>query len=428
MVEYVEKMKAILSSVLLCALVFLLVGCSDKNDGVRPGGKASAAEAKKRPKSFFPVDYLAPTSVILRINGAPITKADYARWYRLRDRIFRATYRISPKEKNDRTRSFARDNRDRMVGELMRRELMRQEADRLGVEVPETEIRKLEKRFMSAIRHAGEPFDNVAKIFDATDVETLKKTIYMDARDGLCLEKAVTNDLKHVSEKELDDAIAFTKKWNEDADRKMAAQRERALKVRDEILNGGIFAAVTSNRADLAKDEGELWQTWTLEEAMDESEPLARWLLTAKVGDISEPLDMEDGLAIVGLKWIEDDVEQEPGKPPAREYELVRCTFFAYDRLEEYDSRKELEKEILEERRKQAMRDLGARLIAAAKIEFPLGEVVFIKQQPGKAAGKKAKKAQKGVKPNGKSGVKDVSATNGVFSARKGAGAVDSRK
>ena len=421
-------MKAALSAIFLFVLAVFLVGCSDKGEGVHSGKNAAAAEGKKKPKSFFPVDHLAPTSVIMRINGAPITKADYAGWFRLRDRIFRATYRMSQKEKNDRTRSFARDNRDRMVGELMRRELMRQEAERLGIEVPEAEIRKLEKRFMSAIRHAGEPFENVTKIFDAADVEMLKKTIYMDARDGLCLEKAVTNDLKQVSEKELDDAIAFAKKWNEDADKKMAAQRERALKVRDEILNGGIFAAITSNRADLAKDEGGLWQTWTLEEAMEESEPLAKWLLTAQIGDISEPFDFEDGLAIVGLKGIEDDVEQEPGKPPAREYELVRCTFFAYDRLEEYDSRKELAREILKERRRLAMRDLGERLIGAAKIEFPLGERIFYRQQANAAAGKKAKKKQKGAKPKPVPGVKTVSGTNSVISAKKDAGAVDARK
>ncbi len=421
-------MKAVLSAIFLFVLAVFIVGCSDKGDGVHSGKNAAAAEGKKKPKSFFPVEYLAPTSVIMRINGAPITKADYAGWFRLRDRIFRATYRMSQKEKNDRTRSFARDNRDRMLGELMRRELMRQEAERLGVEVPETEIRKLEKRFMSAIRHAGEPFENVTKIFDAADVAMLKKTIYMDARDGLCLDKAVTNDLKQVSEKDIDDAIAFAKKWNEDADKKMAVQRERALKVRDEILNGGIFATITSNRADLAKDEGGLWQTWTLEEAMEECEPLAKWLLTAQIGDISEPFDFEDGLAIVGLKGIEDDVEQEPGKPPAREYELVRCTFFAYDRLEEYDSRKELAREILKERRRLAMRDLGERLIGAAKIEFPLGERIFYRQQANAAAGKKAKKKQKGAKPKPVSGVKTVSGTNSVISAKKDAGAVDARK
>ncbi len=407
------NVKASLSIVALFVLGLFLVGCSDKD------GKASSSAksgAKKAIKSAYRIDSLPATSVVMRVNGHGITQADYAAWYRLREKIYRATYRLPPNETSDRTRSFIRDNRNRMAGELMRRELMRQEADRLGVVVPEENVRRLEKRFMAAIKRADEPFENVDKIFGPEDAKTLRKTLYMDARDVLCVEKATTNDLKNVSDKELDEYIERAKKWNEEAENKMVAQRERALKVREEILNGGIFATVTSNRADLAKDEGGMWQTWSIAEAMEENEALAKWLLTAKIGDISGPIDFEDGLAIVGLKYIHEEESPEEGKEPEKEYELVRCTFFAYDKLEDFEDRKELTKDILRERRREALNELGVRLLGSAKIEFPLGEGIFAKS--GK---KKAKKKPNGKKPADQSRVKKVSAASRPASPTNGA-------
>ena len=416
-------MKKILLIVTLCALALLLAGCSDKD-----GGASSAAKAKK---SEYPIDNLPATSVVMRVNGQDITQADYASWYRLREKIYRATYRLSPTETSDQTRNFIRDNRARMIGELLRRELMRQEADRLGVTVPEENIRRLEKRFMATIRRKDEPFDKVDKLFGTEDAKALRKTLYMDARDVLCLEKATTNDLKNVSDQELDGYIERARKWNEEAEKKMAVQRERAMKAREEILNGGIFATVTSNRADLAKDDGGVWQSWTIAEAMEESEALAKWLLTAKIGDISEPIDFEDGLAIVGLKYIDEEGLAEEGKEPEKEYELVRCTFFAYDKLEDFEDRKELAEDILKERRKDALRELGMRLMTAAKVEFPLGDGIFRKRPPKK----KAKKSPAVKKPKDPSRVKKASAakqspsaTNAALQVQGAAPPVDLKK
>ena len=416
-------MRKLASLLCLCALALFIVGCSD-NEGKGAASARSVSKATQL-KSQFPVDNLAPTTVVMLVNGCAVTQADYAGWYRLRERIYRVTNKLAKNEMSDRTRAFIRENRSRVVGDLLRRELMRQEAERLGVVVPEESIRRMEKRFMSSIGHAGEPFSNAEKMFGG-DAESLRKAIYMDVRDGLCLEKASTNDLNKVSEKEIDDYITIAKKANAEAEKRMAAQRERALKVREEILNGGNFAAVTSNRADIAKGDGTIWLTCSFAEAMEEDEKLAKWLVTAKVGDISEPMDFEDGIAIVGLRHVFTEEDPEEGKEPEKEYDLVRCTFTAYDLIEGLDDRKGIESEMLDERRVQALGELGVRLTSAAKIEYPLGTKIFDRQRPKKAAKPRKKK------PNGEKarspGKPTPVATNRVAKANSASGPVDSAK
>lgn len=363
-----------------------------KSEGKAAKSEDSLARVKK--KSRFPIDNLAPTTVVMRVNGQPITQAAYREWYRLRDRIYRVRERFALNEKNSKTTSFADQSRRVVPSDLIQRELMRQEAERLGVTVPDSRLRNLEKRFMGSIRRPKEPFSSIDKLFDAATAAALRSTIHADARDEIVVEKSATNDLFNVTEAEIDERIKRVKEWNATAEKKMKEQRERALKAKHDILNGGYFYDITTNRADLAKNDGREWQTVELGE-FQADEPLAKWLATAKPGDISDPIDMEDGIAIVGLK-VAYQGEAPPGVTPAMQYELVRCTFYAYDKIDEIEDRKELAAEMLKERRAAALQELGKRLSGSAKIEFPLGDKIFApKAKKPHDAGKNGKNLKK---------------------------------
>lgn len=392
-------MKSLINILSIGLLLLFVAGCpgSSKKPDVKDKPKAE----KQPRKSRYPVDNLAPTSVVIRVNGHGITQADYRRCLRLRNKIYRITNRIPLDEKNEKARSFAKESRMHVPFELVRRELMRQEAQRVGIEVPEARIRKQEKRFMSVIRRPKEPFSNVDKLF-GEDAVSVRDLVLSDARDAVTIEKSATNSLTKVTDAELDAQIAYIKKWNETADRKNKEQRERALKAKAEILNGGYFYDVTTNRADLAKEDGKAWQTVELGE-FQADEPLAKWLATAKQGDISDPMEFEDGMAIVGLKLAYKG-EAPPGGESQMQYELVRCTFYSYDRLDEPEDRDELAREMLVERRAQTFERLGSRLMDEAKIEAPYGEDIFAPQESrppaanGKAGGKGRKKPAAGAR------------------------------
>ena len=82
---------------------------------------------------------------------------------------------------------------------------------------------------------------------------------------------------------------------------------------------------------------GESWQVVELSD-FEADEPLAKWLMTARPGDISDPLDLEDGISIVGLRMVYDDEEDE-GESPEKQYSLVRCAFHAFQEFEEVEDR-----------------------------------------------------------------------------------------
>ena len=399
----VEAMKLSIYAMLLIASVFFLSGCpgGDRAErrgiglGEKGGGQSSSANRAAKKKSRYPIDSLAPTTVVIRVNGQPITQAEYRRWYVLRDKIYRVTQKIPFSERSDKTASFAQESRRLVPSDLIQRALMRQEGEKLGVSVPEKRLRRLEKEFMKAIQRPKDPFSSIDSLFGERYANDIRATIAEDAFDELTLEKSSTNNLVSVTEADIDAHIKFVKEWNAQADAKMKIQRERALKAKHDILNGGYFYVITTNRADLAKEDGDEWQTVELGE-FQADEPIAKWLATAKPGDISDPIDLEDGLAIIGLKYAYMS-EPPAGIAPAMQYELVRCTFYAYDKLEETDDRKVLAAEILKERRKLALQELGKRLTATAKIEFPAGENIFAVRpkrpnMPKKTKKKKVKK------------------------------------
>jgi len=405
-------MKQVFHIISICVLALFVSGCPGKNGG------GSATQEKKR-QSRYPVDGLAPTTVVMRVNGKAVTKADYVSAYRLKDKIYRVANRIPLDAKNEKTASFARNNRARILGEIVRRELLRQEADRLGIVAPPEKVRKLEKAFTAKILHGKEPFEAVDRIFGA-EAPFLRESIVMDVREDLCLRKSATNDLSKVTDAEIDAQIAENKAWNARADATNKVQRARAEQARRDILNGGysgnvfanssrsnrfakVFASVTKRSADKAQQEGVGWQILDLAEALEEGEAFAMWLAQAKPGDVSEPLVMDDEsvIAIIGVvgTYLDDDIDD--GEMPTRQYELVRCVFDLYEKVENVDDRAGIAKEMLERRKNMAMMELGTRLTREAKIEFPLGQKIFRprakkKHNPNakkKAAGKKGKQA-----------------------------------
>ena len=125
-------------------------------------------------------------------------------------------------------------------------------------------------------------------------------------------------------------------------------------------------------------------------------DPLLKWLLSAKVGDISDPIDLDDGVSIVGLKMIYEAEPAENGKPAVMEYDLVRCCFYAYEKFEVIEDRNDLIEDMIEMRREMLMEELRKKLTESVKIEFPSGRNLFYaEKKPAKVKDKAKKKGGK---------------------------------
>ena len=416
---------------LLCFL--FVVGCDKKTDDQPRSGKESAsvssksrAEAKKqnledarlkkneirkrKNKKLAVVDMLAPTSIVMRVNGEAITKGEFITWERARTKAWAMAKGWKPDTVNAETRKYRVQNRARALAELLKHTLIAQYAQAEGVEADKKELAAQKRRFLRLVKKPKSNFEDVIAIFGEAEGAALSRVVQGDALTMAVLEHSTSNDLRRVSAEEFTNRVEFVKKWNARADETNAAVRVRAAKAKAEILAGAYFADVAKKYADFLPEQGENWDTFYLDD-FEGDDPLGQWLARSETGDISDPLDLDDGISIVGLKMKYESSLSESNKPPVYAYDVVRCPFYAYEKLDDFDGdEKSIIEDIIDKRRQIAMKALHDRLVNQAKIEFPSGDNLFyppdkkkkknVKTAKGKAkAAGKTKSAVKAPKP-----------------------------
>lgn len=380
-----------------------LAGCDASSDGSEVSAdsetvKSTEAARKKAavPKTFF--DTLSATNVIARVDGEEITKADMLAWWNARVKMFSAGRGLSLDSKE--ARRFKDAVRDRSFAELVRNAMIRSYAQKHSIKPRPNRIKAAEKRIMSELRKPKSSFQSFAKSM-GSDGEMFVNMIHADALSEAVVETLATNDIYHVTEEEFTNRVEFIRVTNERTDATNKIVRAKAAKARQEILDGAYFSDVAKKYADFNPEQGEKWRQVQLDE-FDGDHPLCVWLARSEVGAISEPMDLEDGISIVGLKMKYPGEVAPDGSTTLETYELVRCAFHAFDRIEDYGGDKEsIVNEMLEERRNETMLVLRGMLEKDCKIEFPSGKDLFKPLKKKKAkTGKPEKKAKGKTKKN----------------------------
>lgn len=383
-------------SVLL--LLLAVAGCSDggKRDAVPSGVGAQRAtntvpvaaqkpataqnaqkKKAKKPKSPFAIDNLPTNTVVITVNGQGITQQEYEDWLRVKSKLMLLQKKKKAKKFSlvEFTQSVL-DSRFRIHGELIRCSMVRQYAETNGLKPAAEEVVKARKGLDGLWSRAKTAFPQPSDAEAARDEGVIGTIAYMSALDDVCMRHVATNDLTRVTDAEIDAQLKWIEEWNKTADKKDAESREKAKKARAEILGGAYFADVAKKYAEVAPSEGADWETFELSE-FQADEPIAQWLVTAKQGDVSEPIEMDDGYAIIGVRRIlEGELDEEDGRR-SKQYELVRCTFFAYEKIDPPTDREQFRKDMLAERRRSAFQELGMKLMDAYKVEYPRGTAIF---------------------------------------------------
>ncbi len=409
--RYIKK--SVCVATLLASLALFFPGCRDKDDKQAVEEEEEVVITTRRTsknvdeRNFSPLSpRFKPSDAILRINGHDITKAEYDLFCNLQGQIYclKHSYPLKGRRNKELDR-YLKNIAMKAIQAIVRREEMRQAAEKAGVTASEVNIARIKKEFMESIGRPKDTFESVVKRLGPKFGPALEASILADARDETYLEKWSPTNLIEVTQKEIDDQKAFNVKFNKQIDELNAASHRKAEEARKEILEKNrLFKDVAKERAELFPEQGERWDVVELDE-LEASDPFAQWLARAEVGDISQPVDFDDGLAIVGLvSKVKADSSIHPGQE-ADMYEVVRVLFKAYVPREMLETDEEWRVAILEYRRNEARKALGAELNANVQIEFPNGEQIFdvkAKKKPGKAKPglkKGPRKAAAGKKP-----------------------------
>lgn len=345
-------------------LLFLASGCQE-SESRAPGiyvSDVSRAYAE-----------LGDKDVMVSVNGVGLTKADFTSLYRLRQQLFSL-------QRDGRLLSVTSDEAmpemaASLVLELIHHELFRQYAERKGLSPSPEQVARSAKDFLRAIKHReNEDLRRIAASMEEQVRERFLAIPFEDARDHLLRQSVTTNDLDTVSEAEVAARERFVKAFDEDADRYNQGQRRKLAEARRQILGGREFNDVTREIAEVSPEHGARWATVELGE-LPPDEDLCNWLKKAKVGDVSEPLDLPDGLGIVKLVSMGKG-EAPKGVPPPDTYVLVKCTLFAHERMR-YQDPQQMRRQLLLWKREDAQKKLGTMLYGEAVIEYPNGTSFF---------------------------------------------------
>lgn len=383
----------------LCACAVAGCGCdrADPADSGEPAAANAPAEpaAKKKTSSteFSPIaKRFKPEDVLFTVNGAPVTRADYDLRSNLRGKTYRYMKRLPLNGPSKEAERFQKNSAMAVVEELIRCRLVEAAAAAAGVAARPETLEAKKKEVLAGIGRPKDTFDTIVKRFGGKYGKALEDSVAYDALESDYLEVFSTNSLTVVTKEEIEAQKAANVEFNAEIARLNAASREKALAAKAEILEKGrLFKDVAKERAELFPEQGEFWDVLEVDE-LEASDPFARWLAGSDVGDISEPLDFEDGLGIVGVvSKTRSDSSVHPGEE-ADMYELVRILFKAYVPRDMLDTDEEWTQAILDFRRSEAMKALGKELLGKADLQFPNGNDIFDRKPPRKAKKPAAKK------------------------------------
>ena len=382
----------------------LVQGCGCDSTPPEPAEKPAGTGDTVAPKAQETADFsmisprLKPEDVLFTVNGRSVTRAKYDLWCNLRGRLFCLSRKLPLNGKGKEFTQFMRAMATRVFPELTRMELVAGAAEKAGVAPDEAGIREAEAEILESLHQPRAKFSSIASRLGPKYGPALEDFARYNALEKAYVRHWATNDLDNVTDEEVAAQKKFNADFNLHADELNAESRRKALDAKKEIVEKERqFAEVAKERAELNPEEGERWQVFELAE-LEADDPFAQWLARAEVGDISDPIDFDDGLAIVGLRAKDPGNSAERPGEEVDFYDVVRILFKAYDKLDIPETDDDWRDAILDHRRREAVRTLGKELLENADIQFPNGEDIFDEKatKKGNKAIKKVKKKSGG--------------------------------
>lgn len=362
------KVKHFCLGALICTLLGIL-GCSREESQPKvPGIYVSDGKGKT-------IESMASDDVIVSVNGEKVTKQDFEVLLRVRTALFQIQRKMDLDDlENMDVAQFTEQTVPFLVMELIHHKMFSQYAAEKGIVPTKDQVEAARQALARSLSRKPADLDRFEKRLGGAAGRYFANIPYVNAQDELLRQSVTTNDLSRVTDEEIAQGEKYVENWNKTADKNNEGARKRLAQARAEIDAGGAFADVTAKYAQVHPEHGKVWQTVQLGE-LPQDEDLYKWLVQAKVGDISQPLDLEDGLAIVKLE-AKGKGDAPPGVPLPDTYTLLRCTVYAYQYIETL-GRPEMQQELLQMKKRAAQKTLGVMLTERAVLEYPNGTNFF---------------------------------------------------
>ncbi len=337
------------------------------------------------------IDSLSNRDVILRVNDETFTKGDFLVAVRLADKIRRMCAGDPITGPNRAAEEYSRWVRPRTLSEIQKRSLMRQYAKKVGVSATKEEQDAYAAEILRAVRRGNSTLDAVAKEIGGEEGKLFRQNVLDDANDEPLRRFMDKDGILNITDA---DIMVVSNRMNvarEQCARSNAIERAELEAAIAEINAGEDFAEV-AKRHSRDPEEGEFWVDTGLLEEMSESPELQKWMLSAKTGDVSGILEMNDSWSVV--KVVSRKLEDlPPGSTaqPREVWDMVRISRNLIEKIP-HPNREEFVQALLNTRNRTLQKRLGDAVMKEAVIEWPKGTNLFEKVSAKAAPGATQKK------------------------------------
>lgn len=354
------------SSILFAAL---LVGCGRNEHSRAPGEYVGGVPLL--------MDELSNGDVVFIVNGEKYTKRDFRTAVSLADKMRRMCAGDPLTGPNKPAQEYSRWARPRTLSDAFRRVLMRQYTKKNGITPTQEEIDESAMRVLMNLKRGKSTLDAVEKEFGKADGKLFRQYVLDDATEQAARRFVDDKGTLNITD---DDVINISNRIARFQARAAASNAvEKAIleKAIAEIAAGKDFAEV-AKAYSRDPEQGALWETSYLDE-MESSPALMKWASSAKAGDVSGILELDDGWAVVKVVSRRDE-DIPPGviKIPREIWELVRVSRNLFESPPDMD-REEIVAKLREFRNKDLQKKIGDLIMKEAVIEWPNGTNLFVK-------------------------------------------------
>ena len=311
---------------------------------------------------------MSDDSALVEVNGEKITKADLVTYSLLLENLHRL--RMKKPLTDSYNQKEVVESFYPILMQMIQNKLIEQYARKVDAVPDAKDVVNAEQDFVKSLGVTGNTsFDQVCSGFFASDRKLFEKIPFNQVRDIIARQTVVSNSLTSVSDEELNARKRFVEEFDANADKLNAESRAKLLRVRAKMLSSKkSFADITNSKAEISPEHGSSWIEGPLSD-FEHEENLIAWLKEAKVGEISQPIDLQDGLALVKLENIKQGEDEKI-------YKVVKCTVKAYENMT-YQDQDAMTKQLLKWKNEEAQKILLEKLIKEAVLEYTNGTNFF---------------------------------------------------
>ena len=271
---------------------------------------SSGCEKEKPTKNvpFDPANFntYKPEDILIQIGKHTLTRKDIDRFTDLRLRTIRMSLPAGQRAGDLNRMAIQTPILANAVGAFRAQTAILDWAETNGIKVTKQDIAEFEKKFMAGCRYEGNSFKAFKRQFSSSELDTIKERIRVEALSAKVREHFISKNKAKIKPIPTASFMSYLTNYNHAAEATNAVIWARATNLWQKAKAGGDFGELAgANTEDESHPEKGEWGAFRIGDLGGDGD-LEKVVAAMKVGDVSPPLEADNGLNIIRLDAVTD--------------------------------------------------------------------------------------------------------------------------